>query len=249
MQSEKSEAIVIRLADFSESSKVVTCFTRDFGKISALAKGGKRLKSAFEAALDLLSHIRVVFIRKSADRLDLMTEAQLVRRFRPQNNNLFALYGGYYIAELLDGLTEPADPHPRLFDVALESLQELESQPHPELTLIRFQLVTLQEIGQLPLFDSCLSCGVEIAGNGPFSYWVNQGGLLCRACQSAEPYGNRLQAGTIAILNRLTADSPVRIERIAVTAQQTKEMQTLLTSAISHALGRRPKTLRYLNLK
>ena len=39
MSSEKTTAIVIRLVDFSESSCVVTLFTRDFGKISGLAKG------------------------------------------------------------------------------------------------------------------------------------------------------------------------------------------------------------------
>ena len=50
---EKTEGIVIRQADFSESSRVVTFFTRDFGKISALAKGAKRLKGPFQAAIHL----------------------------------------------------------------------------------------------------------------------------------------------------------------------------------------------------
>ena len=59
MSSEKSDAIVIRQADFSESSRVLTLFTRDFGKISCLAKGVKRLKTAFEGSLDLLSECSV----------------------------------------------------------------------------------------------------------------------------------------------------------------------------------------------
>ena len=54
MLPEKTEAVVIRHVDFSETSKVVTLFTRDFGKISALAQGARRLRGPFEAALDLL---------------------------------------------------------------------------------------------------------------------------------------------------------------------------------------------------
>ena len=66
MESEKADAIVIRLADFSNTSRVVTFFTREFGKTSAIAKGGKRLKGPFDSALDLISTCRIVFLRKSS---------------------------------------------------------------------------------------------------------------------------------------------------------------------------------------
>src|SRR6476661_2802801 len=122
---EKSTAIVIRQADFSESSRVVTLFTRGFGKVAALAKGAKRLKGPFEAALDLLATCEIVFIRKSSSGLDILTEAQLQRRFKPRPGNLGNLYGGYYIAELLDALNEEYDPHPLLFDEAVEALDRL----------------------------------------------------------------------------------------------------------------------------
>src|SRR5262249_7140061 len=84
MSSEKSAAIVIRQVDFSESSRVVTMFTREFGKVAVLAKGAKRLKGPFEAALDLLAVCDVVFIRKSTSGLDILTEARLQTRFRPK---------------------------------------------------------------------------------------------------------------------------------------------------------------------
>ena len=80
---EKTEAMVIRVADFSETSRVVTLFSREFGKIAAMAKGGRRLKGPFEAALDLLATCQIVFLRKSSATLDLLTEAKLISRFRP----------------------------------------------------------------------------------------------------------------------------------------------------------------------
>lgn len=77
MPAEKTLAIVLRVVEFSETSCIATLFTRDFGKIGALAKGARRPKSPFDSALDLLAVCRIVFIDKSADVLDLLTEARL----------------------------------------------------------------------------------------------------------------------------------------------------------------------------
>jgi DNA repair protein RecO (recombination protein O) len=128
MSSEKTLAIVIRIVEFSETSCVVTLFTRDFGKIGALAKGARRQKSSFESALDLLGVCRIVFLHKSSEALDLLTEAKLERRFRAASRDLTRLYAGYYIAELLRDLTDRGDPHPDLFDAANEALLALEGR-------------------------------------------------------------------------------------------------------------------------
>ena len=93
MASEKSLAIVLRVRDFSETSCVVTLFTRSLGKITALAKGARRPKSPFESALDLMAVCRIVFLHKSSDVLDLLTEAKLERRFRAASRDLPRVQG------------------------------------------------------------------------------------------------------------------------------------------------------------
>ena len=65
MAAEKALALVVRGTDWSETSRIATLFTREFGKVRALAKGGRRLKSNFDCAFDLLSVCRVVFLRKA----------------------------------------------------------------------------------------------------------------------------------------------------------------------------------------
>src|SRR6478752_3239111 len=97
MAAEKASALVLRTTDWSETSRIATLWTRAFGKLRALAKGGRRLKSAFESSLDLL------------------TEARVAQRFPLLRADLQALYAGYYVAELLSELTEESDPHPTLF--------------------------------------------------------------------------------------------------------------------------------------
>lgn len=246
MSAEKTEALVIRLVDFSETSKVVTCFTRDFGRISALAKGARRLKGPFEAALDLLARCRIVFLRKSSG-LDLLTEAQLLERFVPASRDLTALYGGYYVAELLGSLTEEHDPHPPLYDEAVATLARLARPEDPRVPLVRFGLVVLREIGQLPAFDECQVCGRPPLEGSAYGFWASQGGLICARCGRDEYAGRRISGGTIAVVRRL-ADPGISPEhdRVVVSPQQVQEAQQIVVTALSGILGHRPKTLRYL---
>ena len=134
MAAEKALALVLRTTDWSETSRIATLWTREFGKVRALAKGGRRLKSNFENALDLLTVCSIVFLRKSSGSLDLLTEAQVIQRFPRLRTDLAALYAAYYVAELLADWTQDYDPHPLLFDEALDALRELggTAPPHPD---------------------------------------------------------------------------------------------------------------------
>jgi DNA repair protein RecO (recombination protein O) len=243
---EKTEALVIRLADWSESSKVVTLYSRDFGKIAAVAKGAKRLKSAFEAALDLLTICNIVFIQKSGDSLDILTEAKLQKRFAAKPGVLESLYAGYYLAELLDSLTELNDPHPELYDEALQSLNSF-TQPVPlELAVLRWELAILQEIGQLPVLDGCAECGRPVAPDVWFDFSVGQGGLICPTCHPEADHARPLQPGTLVILNQLMPGQETAWHRLVVSPTQHRELRRIMTPTICHVLGKRPKMFTYL---
>jgi DNA repair protein RecO (recombination protein O) len=125
MAAERALAIVVRGTDWSETSRIATLFTREFGKVRALAKGGRRLKSNFDVAFDLLTVCQVLFLRKAHGGLDLLTEARLEEQFPALRQDLHALYAGYYVAELLADGTQDYDPHPPLFDAAVEVLRSL----------------------------------------------------------------------------------------------------------------------------
>src|SRR6516165_9997315 len=106
MPANRSLALVVRTVDVFETSLVATLFTRRLGKVSALAKGGRRLKSPFQGGLDLLGVSDIVLLHKASEALDLLTEAAPVERFASLRSDLSALFAGYYIAELLTDLTD-----------------------------------------------------------------------------------------------------------------------------------------------
>lgn len=246
MSTDKSPAIVIRAVDFSESSRVVTLFTRNFGKVAGLAKGAKRLKGPFEAGLDLLAICEVVFIRKSSAGLDILTESKLRQRFKPRPGDLGSLYAGYYIAELLDALSEEYDPHPLLFDETVQALERLAGESPLDLSLLRFELVILREIGQLPALDVCLSCDEPVGSAARYGFLVSQGGLICQNCFAEEAPRQLITTETARLLQELAGESSPPSRDIA--PQQKREMRAVVNASIAHVLGRRPKTLRYLPL-
>lgn len=245
MSSEKTSALVIRLADFSETSRVVTFFTRELGKVPLLAKGAKRVKGPFQSALDLLSECDIVFLRKSSGGLGILTEASLLTRFHNTGKEIHRLYGGFYLAELLDGLSEEYDPHPGLYDQAIEAMRRLNDLgANPRLAIVCFELALLREIGHLPNLEECLVCGRATDGRAPYAFWVSQGGLLCRSCQKKEYRRNRLKLESVQLLNELAQQDAV--VPTDVDEETVREMSNVTTAAVTYYLGRPPRTLRYL---
>ena len=247
VSTEKAEAIIIRQADFSESSRVITFFSKEFGKFAALAKGAKRLKGPFDAALDLLSTCRIVFLRKSTGSLDLLTQASLVRKFTPASGNLQALYVGYYVAELLCLLTEDYDPDPRIFDLTVHALETLSSADVDTLfVVVRFESRLLTLVGIMPNLDECSVCGDPVKAGQKFAHWVSQGGLLCENCRQQEYAGRSVTSGAIAVLRQLTKSDSDLTQRVRPTREQITECHQLAVSVMVNLIGRKPSTLRYL---
>ncbi len=246
MDRNKTEGLVIRQVDFSETSRVVTFFTRDYGRISVLAKGAKRLKSSFEAAIDLLTRCQIVFLHKSTSSLDILTEAKLVNRFRAESHQVNAYYAGLYVAELLQSLSEEYDPYPRWYDAAVVTLSRLQSDADFRQAVIRFELVTLAELGLLPEFEEC-QCGRPVEENSErWSLWIQQGVLLCSQCRHHEASTRPLTGEVLSTLRRLSQSEMADETVPPVPEKQLRIIRPLLTALISNIIDRRPKMLAYL---
>jgi DNA repair protein RecO (recombination protein O) len=247
MPSEKTLAIVLRVIEFSESSCVVTLFTRDFGKIGGLAKGARRPKSAFEAALDLLAVCRIVFLHKSSDALDLLTEAKLERRFRAATRDLSRLYAGYYVAELINELTDAGDPHPELFDAADATLIALDGEEDVRRAVLRFEMTALRLLGHLPSLGECVDCGKAIAATGRVPFGLLAGGLLCPEHRAGKRRVVGLTAAAVDVL-RCFAEEDETWKDAAVDPRTWGEVRGVLNQYFSHLVGHALRMQRHLGV-
>ena len=190
MASEKSLAIVLRVTEYSETSCIVNLLTREFGRIGAIAKGARRPKSPFSAAIDVLAVCQIVFINKPSA-LSILTEAKLERRFRAGETDLKRLYAGYYVIELIRTLTNEGDRSPELFDLTHKILIQLDegvfSENELNHRLLLFELSLLDLLGQLPMLTRCVSCGREKTMLSEVNFGLNAGGVLCQTCRRGKP--------------------------------------------------------------
>lgn len=249
MAAEKTVALVIRTVDFSETSKIVTFFSRDHGKLGVMAKGARRLKSAFEVALDLLSLCSICVLRKPSAELDLLTEASLLERFAGLRTNLAGLYGAYYIAELLDGLTQPHQPHPKLFDATVEAVRQLAERDDRFMVLCQYQLFLLKDLGYAPNLERCVACGAAVARSARMAYSISAGGLLCSACERFHSSALHVQGGTIQAMRLLQTNDAVLIRRLVVAPHTRAELWRIISTHVRNLLGRTPRTAALLQLE
>ena len=248
MSAEKATVIVLRTVEFMESSLVLTLFTREFGKVRALAKGARRLKGPFESALDLLALCRIVFLRKSSEALDLVTESKLLRRFRAAGRDLSSLYAGYYVAELLNELTDDYDPHPELFDLADESLAALSGGEPVAKRVLRFELVALRLLGHVPSLDTCVDCGARVPMTGRVAFGQLDGGVLCPKCRGGKQQLASASAGVLRVMEQLADPVGQGWRRLKIDPRSRGELRGLLNHYVCNLLGRRPRMHRYLSM-
>lgn len=249
MAAEQTEGVILRSVDFSETSKIATLFTRDFGKIGVMAKGGRRLKSRFEVSLDVLSVCSISAIRKPSAELDLLTEAMLVEKFAGFRQNLGALYAGYYIAEVLDGLTHRDEPHPLLYQATVLALRRLSAGSDRLLSLCKWILFCVADLGYAPQVEFCVNCHCEVDISARPGYSPAAGGLVCKACSVGWQDVRKVHGDTVLAMRQLLTADFEPPEGLNPAANVRPELWQICSVNIEQLLRRRPKTAQWLDMK
>lgn len=150
----KSDAIVLRVIDYSETSLIAWLFTRDHGRVHVMAKGARRPRSAFEGALEPLVRGELVWYRKArkTDGLETAKEFDPTDRHTGLRKSLARMNRGLYVGELLRALTEHELPAEDAFDASCETLAALSTADEALLDahLIRGELRLLDSAGFSP---------------------------------------------------------------------------------------------------
>ena len=244
----KDEAICIRTVDYSETSQIVTFFTREHGKLGVIAKGAKRAKSSFGGTLEIFVRGRIVFRDSATGKLGTLTEFQPIHDIvSAVSTHLYAYHCCLFSAELVAKLTHDADPHAQLYDAFLQFLQDVcQTQGAAQrkqailALLVLFEQVLLREIGLMPRFAVCANCGQIQAGPGRqmfFSSLAN--GIVCRDCEMSFPE-RRLISQEAA---RCLAE-PRRLASAAL--KHLVEIETLFIHHFTHLLHGRLRTAQYV---
>ncbi|MFH1369719.1 MAG: DNA repair protein RecO [Planctomycetota bacterium] len=244
------QALCIRVVDFSETSQVVTFFTRQTGKVTVIAKGAKRQRSPFGGPVEIFSCGNVAFSDSGADKLATLVEFEPLAGIvntSVLSSDIFILNCCLLAAELVNVLTRDYDPHQGLFDGLLKFLRDVTGLKVPPAArtavlaqLALFQLRLLKEIGLSPVFEYCVNCKSPFSTRWPEVYFSNSAkSLICRDCQGSFP--DRIE------LSLQAANCFVDIKSLALAQDaEIRQVEDILVRYITDTLGRPPKMAKYI---
>ncbi len=187
-----TEAIVLSKLKYGDTSKIVTLYTKDFGKLSAIVKGGRDSKSKIGAVVDPMNHIQIVLYKKDTREIQIISSADLIDHFRLVKEDLNKLQYSQAVIELIKKLSVEHEANLRLFKGIVRILTLFNtSNEQPVITFGRFFIFFLAELGYEIQLDKCSVCGRANLEGMELSYNLDLG-ILCGSCRQ-----NHLESITI----------------------------------------------------
>ena len=180
----KTEAVVLSKLNYGDTSSIVTLFTKNFGRLSAIIKGGRSPKSKIGFIADPINHLQVILYKKDSREIQILSSADIISHYSRIKEDLEKLKYSYAILELVKKLIPEHEVNEKLFN-GLNRIFHLfeKSEEHPKILFGRFFMFFLTELGYAVQINKCASCGKSNLNNMDLSYNFELG-ILCNDCKT-----------------------------------------------------------------
>lgn len=242
MPFQRTPGVCLCKIDFSETSQVLRFFTPEHGKISCIAKGSKRRKSAFLAPIDLLSVYDLIRIEKRPGTLDILTQAERLRTFTRLRADYPRFVAACYAAEFTREFAPEGQKVEGLYERLVEALERLEAGvPVPD-ALFSFEAQAFRALGYLPRVRECGVCRKAVSR--PDTYFsVRDGGALCVECR---PRGERAFAVKHASLESIARFGDREMPREPMKKPLVVEIRQVFDACVHFHLERELRSARFV---
>ena len=241
----KTPAIVLRQRKLGETDKIITLYTAEYGKVDAVAKGVRRVKSRLAGNVEPLSHGS--FLVAHGRNLDIITQVQSIESFQPLHDDLGRLSHALYAAELLDRATEERSENFALYGLLLDTLRRLAGRDHLERTLRYYEMAILGQLGYKPELQQCVVCGAELVRGKVVRWAASLGGVVCSNCRPQNTALSTLSPSTLNALRVLQSENFQDIVELDLGHDTAVALEQLLREAIHHALDQDVRSAAFLD--
>lgn len=179
----KTEAVVLRKVNYGDTSSILSLYTSEFGKISAIIKGGRNPKSKMGMIADPPNQLEVILYNKNTREVQFLSGAEIIAHFPHLKENLDSLKFAYAVIELVQKLTPDDEPNKRIFNGLIRILSLFNSSDEkPEIIFSRFTLFFIEELGYNIDIDKCSVCESMDLKDKVLGFNLERG-LLCENCR------------------------------------------------------------------
>ncbi len=233
----KTEAVVLKSMKYGDTSKIVSFYTRRFGKLKGVAKGARKPNNKFGAALEPFTRVSLVVYRKENRDLHLISQCDSIELYRKLNDDLGRMSAGLAVLELVDRLTHGEEENLSLFTLLTDTLSTLNATTkNCESVQRAFQLKCTALFGFAPSLDVCAVCGRSLGADAPIArvgFQLSDGAIICPECwrgrrSGGSPFQMTISAPTLRVLQKFLSASMDRIPAVALNEQVGNELDEAL---------------------
>ncbi len=244
MPTHDAEAVVLRQHTLSEADRIVVLFTREYGKLRAVAQGAKRLKSRIGGCLEPLNHVHLHYYLKEGAELARIRQCETIHSYLGRDASLERLYAYMYLAELVQEMSQENNANPLLFRLFLSTLNAFETLGVRKALLRYFEFWILRLSGFLPNYDYCSDCGKCVKDVGFFA--CQEDGLgRCGTCSKER--GVRIGRGGARKLKMISTLPPHQFASQMFEESEGKELELLAQKLLDLHLEKRLRSYEKLN--
>jgi len=245
MSLEKTEAVVLKAFNWAESSRTVVFFSRRFGRIALVDKGGRSIK-AKRGRIVTFATLELTFYDSHKETRGYIRDVDPVETCSfEKNGTVGRLAYGSAACELLNLLLPEEEPQPDLYDYFVSFLKYTEAADKRSLPglFLAFFLRTLSHLGYHPSLTHCAGCGRQAAStaarppDGHVHFYPDKGGILCSSCQTATDYYIRLSTACFERLVALQSASLNEAAGMPIAYADTELLLDALTKFVSSQTG------------
>ncbi len=244
----KATAIVLRSRKWGDADRIVTFYSKEKGKIGGVARGARRPKSRFGAALEPFSLCRLNLFEKAGDSLLRVSQVDLVRSSQKLRESLRLIDSAARMVNVVAAITPDGDPDPLLFDTLEQGLASLHESEDPAFTALLFQIRLLGVTGFRPQTDHCAACGkAHFASEPQFSPLA--GGLVCLSCAAHQRVRCiALSRGSLSFLQQAIRLDPTVVTRLRAGGQVRGEVEAAIEGYVTVVAGKRLPSANFLSV-
>lgn len=240
----RTEGIILRRHDLGETDRILTIYTRDYGKVKAVAKGVRKPSSRKAGHVELF--MRADLLLSKGRTLDVVNQVEMVDGFLAVREDLMrASYAAHFV-ELLDAFTEEGDENRMMYKLLCDGFAWLSSTPDLQRTARYYELRLLDLAGYRPQLYRCANCDRKIEARDQY-YSVFDGGVLCQTCGPDRPRSRPISLRALKVLRYMQREPFEVVEQVALGDAAHIECERILYDILTYHLERRLRSAAFLD--
>lgn len=231
-----TEVVVLRHSDWGEADRLLTLFSREAGKLRAVAKGVRKMRSRKAGHLEPFTRSKVLLARGRD--FWIITQAETVDAYLPIGEDLLRTAYAAYVLELVDRFIYEEGENRALYQLLVDTLERVATLPDAFPAVRYFEIRLLDLLGFRPELNNCVRCGNEIKAEDQY-FDAGQGGVLCPRCGEGVQTARPVSVNTLKFLRHYQRSTFREASRPELSPAVRRDMESLLNYYLTFLLERK----------